>query len=306
MANSKLEIYSLGCAAEDIKEDDPYLLVHPIEILPTTTGNPNDLENSKSFTNNANGGVVSSNVNTSSNIRAKYMPWNDSNGFPPYICKGENVLLLRFGGSNEYYWISISNENSLRKVEKIIMMASNKRTPGQSDKNYYFLLDTINKCVRLHTDKTDGEACSYDVEFDTKKGIFTLIDSFKNEIELDSVNGKLTHNINKMVEENIGEDIKTTSGKTIERNTKQYTINTDGYNLNAKKGNVKAAGPFDIKLKTISIANDSHEIISILLELMDALLAETHVGNMGRPTPLTGESAAKYAAIKEKIQTFKN
>lgn len=297
MADSGIEFYSWGYAAEDIKEDDPYLLIHPVEKLPTTTGDPNDMTNNKTYVNDSNDGVVSTSVNTSSNLRAKWLAWNSSNGFPPYICKGEQVLVIRFGGSTEFFWISVSNEHQLRKLEKVVMLASNKRSPGQTDKHYYFLIDTINKFVRLHTDASDGEACSYDVDFDTKKGIYTFRDSFNNEKELDSVNGILTTNINKQSIENIGDDIVSTSGKTIERNTKKYTNNSEEFNVNTKKAS--------INLETLSISNGGNELISVLLELMDALLAEQHVGNLGSPTPLTGASAARYNAIKAKIKSFK-
>lgn len=56
--------------------------------------------------------------------------------------------------------------------------------------------------------------------------------------------------------------------------------------------------------KKFAVSNGSDEIVKILLDLIDANMAESHVGNLGKPTVLTGGSKSKYSAIKSRLSKF--
>jgi hypothetical protein len=60
----------------------------------------------------------------------------------------------------------------------------------------------------------------------------------------------------------------------------------------------------DIKTKYFSVNNGGNELIHVLIDLLDAMLAEAHIGNLGTPTTLSPESKSKYNNIKTRLNTF--
>lgn len=60
----------------------------------------------------------------------------------------------------------------------------------------------------------------------------------------------------------------------------------------------------DIKTKYFSVSNGSNELIHVLIALLDAMISESHIGNLGVPTALSPGSKSKYSAIKAKLNTF--
>ena len=145
-----------------------------------------------------------------------------------------------------------------------------------SKNGYYLLMDTINKRAQLHTSNNDGEAAAYDITVDTNAGLFTISDSAGNMIMFDSQNGSYDLIFNKKITINASEEIKINSSDKME-------LNFTG----------------------IKISCGAHELISVLEELLDALLQEQHVGNLGAPTSLQPASIQAYNQIKQKITKFK-
>jgi len=57
-----------------------------------------------------------------------------------------------------------------------------------------------------------------------------------------------------------------------------------------------------VQADKIRIECGGDELIKWLIDLMNALLAETHIGNLGIPTPLTSGSKAAYQALLKRLQ----
>lgn len=58
-------------------------------------------------------------------------------------------------------------------------------------------------------------------------------------------------------------------------------------------------------LTKLSITNGSDEIVSLLIELIEAIIAEQHIGNLGIDTKLNPQSIQKYEDIKSRLEAFK-
>lgn len=96
--------------------------------------------------------------------------------------------------------------------------------------------------------------------------------------------------------ENAGYDVdfNTSEGKFKLSDTKSNSIELDS-----------AKGHMDFNFKTIALNNGTDELIAVLLELMESMLTEQHIGNLGAPTSLFPATLQKYKAIKDKITKFK-
>lgn len=66
---------------------------------------------------------------------------------------------------------------------------------------------------------------------------------------------------------------------------------------------LKSSGLNEIKLKKLKVQNDSHELISVLSELIQAII-DARVSTMQGPQPLVNV-ANTFSSIKTKLDTFK-
>lgn len=218
---SQLKPYSLGIVVIDKPDTSDIINVFPSEQLPFAEGNLT--------------------TNPRMQILASWVRMCDSNRFTsPDVYKGETVQIYRYADTDEYYWTDIMREPSLRKKERVIYAMSNvpdKKGIQTLDKSYYVEISTKDKRVHLHTADNDGEACTYDLIFDTNKGTVTLLDGFGNIITLDSKPGNLNFKLNGSV---YGDVAKNINLKCTDANVKA-------------KGKVKVEAKSDIELKSDTI-----------------------------------------------------
>ena len=110
------------------------------------------------------------------------------NGLYPCVQRGERVLVINYGGSEQYYWMQWGRDMGLRKAEKIRWFAMDKpkavdNPPEYSDateKNSYFIEFNTNKGdqgFRIHTCTNNGEQWAYDVTIFPEKCMFEITDN---------------------------------------------------------------------------------------------------------------------------------
>lgn len=75
------------------------------------------------------------------------------------------------------------------------------------------------------------------------------------------------------------------------------------YNKNGKLIHLKGDN-IEALCSKIKIENDSHELITVLIEWMDEVLTSKNLTGIG-PQPMTPDSIAALTAVKEKLETFK-
>lgn len=313
-----LKTVAIGIVASDIKEDESYIDVFPIEIQP---GRDGELTSSEDFSNkitNMSGQVDIVMATKTDLIKAKWLPDGDTNRLePPTVCKNEWVRLIRYSDHDQYYWTTIYNQLELRKLEKRTVVVSNKRSidvaPEELLKHsYHSQMDTINKLVHLHTSDTDGEYTAYDIAIDTKEGQLEIIDGKGNRIFLDSQDDKLVVEINKIIETktkdhtNNNDKLVNNSDTSITNNTMTKTDNAETeYVINTGTKTETIQGAHTINLQTLAISNGSDELVSLISELAQALADAKGIGNLMLPVPMDGDTIAAALDIKARVDGFK-
>ncbi len=235
------KFFGLFKVIEDKAEDSFDIKVSPVSYIPDLKGELNknneqvvgivDMENQHS----------SISTTKSNFITATWLPEGEQNRISaPDVVVGDVVEIYSVRGTDEYYWKVFSHNTSLRKREKVLIWLSNKGAAksGSEADAYYLLWDTRNKIVHFHTSDNDGEACTYDVLFNTLNGLFSLKDNLQNEIKLDSVKGKLDSTI-----------------------LNEYNVFTKKVNFICEDFNVKASKSITMKSPSI-VDESSNRVIS--------------------------------------------
>jgi hypothetical protein len=193
---SKLHIYGLGIVAANKELHSKFIEVAPIEALPMLDGEITDnIQTIVTKGKDAFGGVYEDSVLTTASIQAEWLPIGISNrATAPDVRRGEHVVLYKFGDTDKYYWTTLIYDMKLRKLETAIWVFSNTRnedSDGTPDTTYFLEISTHKKLIHLHTSKSDGEPFVYDIQLNTKDGVFTFQDDIGNYIQLDSKNVRI-------------------------------------------------------------------------------------------------------------------
>lgn len=296
MHDSRLKFISLGYVTKDIDyaNDSVWIEAYPIENVSTANGDIDATDLLAINSADSFGEVTDIKLNRSVKIMAKWLNGSNYNRLtPPTIYKGMTIKIYRYGSTDKYFWESHYLDLDLRLREKATFIFSNKGKIGESllDKIYYFTVNTINKYIRLHTDDSDGELTTYDLEINTKDGYLVIEDGKENSIQLDSDKEDLITNINNDVTTKIGNDKNTNIG-----NNENVTIG------NSKQETIGSR--YDIKLKNFSVRNDSDELISLLVETMQAIIDIKHTGNLGIATSIESSSKIIFEDLKSRYSSF--
>lgn len=238
MEKSK-KFFGLGYVVVDKVEDSYEIEVYPIEVIPTAEGDLSQKDSSSLTIQDSQGNNVSVKYDKSNSIPCTWYPNGEQNRITaPDVCKGDIVEIYTFGETDEYFWCVYGHNQALRKREKVLYYFSNKAgTGGNSTQGYFLLIDTINKTVHFHTANNDGEACGYDLLFNTKEGQMAISDTLNNSIILDSVNGQLNITTNEKIILNTKE--ATVNAKTVNINASDScNIKTNSMNIKSSKCNI--------------------------------------------------------------------
>lgn len=215
LVGSKLHIYSLGIVAANKELSSKFIEVTPIEALMMLDGEISDnLQQVRSKGRSASGNTYEDSIDTTASIQAEWLPIGITNRVtPPDVRRGEHVVLYKFGDVDKYYWTTLLYDMRLRKLETAIWAFSNTRnesTDGTADTTYFLEVSTHKKLVHLHTSVSDGEPFTYDIQLNTKDGVFTFQDDIGNYIQLDSKNVRI--------------EVKNADGSWIDMNRKTINI----------------------------------------------------------------------------------
>lgn len=200
-----LKIYSLGIVVQPKVRGSDIIMVSPIEALPMDSGPIKaDSKNIKVSLPDQKGVVKNTEIKGGSTIKAKWIPYGDSNReSAPDVQPSETVLIFSYANTQDFYWTTIFREPTLRRLETVRRMYSNQPsglTPYDDDTAYWTEVSTHDKRMLLQTAINDGEKALYQVEINGGEGFFLLTDDFKNYLRIDSpdilvqlVNGENTY-----------------------------------------------------------------------------------------------------------------
>lgn len=303
---TRFKLFSVGIAGKSKEKNSNWLEVYPIEVFPTIDGTLASTENVEAKCYSYSKDAIDVKIRRENTVKARWVGLAAGNRVSaPDVMQGETVLLYRYAGNDEFFWDTVLVEPDLRKRERALYFWSSKENIQKEGENvfskgYTFIVDTYDKHVGLHTSMSDEEKVAYDIQLDTKNGVFLLKDSNNNGISIQSEEGILGINMAKDMNVKIGNDTNIEIGNDqIEKIGNDYKLEV-GNDISAEVSNHT-----NIKTKTFSVTNGSVELLALLSDLIQAMCEEKHIGNMGAPTVLDPGTMAKYMQIKVKLDTLK-
>ncbi len=228
---SALKLYSFGIVVEDKPRTTDVILVYPVEDIPFINGKISDFSDAvKQNIFDSKNTSKAVDIDLKATIEAKWISYGQSNRHSaPDVIKSETVLIFRFGETNKFYWTTVFNEPSIRRLETVVTRVGATSSYGVTlgDSNSYtMVISAHDKFVRFTTSKANGEPVKYTLLLDLKTGKATFEDDKENSFNLDSIKGTLDVNIK----------------EKITFNTKVFNINaTNSYNLSTSRGVVSAS-----------------------------------------------------------------
>lgn len=243
---SQLNRYSIGIVAANKPLSTNVIEVVPIEQSPMISGEITDnVQTHDAEGSNSLGESFKTKIDSTLSITAKWMPFGDTNRVTsPDVRRGETVEIYRFSDTDEFYWATLKQSATLRRLETVVYAFSNnskENVENDANSTYYFEISTHTKKITLHTSNNDGEPFKYDIQLNTKEGNLTIRDDVGNMIHLDStVKRILLMNQDQSFTDIIGKTISMSADDMINLRTKNLNIRADNTTLIGSNVSVEA------------------------------------------------------------------
>ena len=255
-SESKYRILSLGVVVANNDNESPTIQVKPLEMLGFSDGEIKTDMVSKTveFETYRQQSRVAAETRAKSNatlqsapyLTAKWHPIGRSQRItPPSVAKGERVLIFQFENAPEYYWETVGNDHTYRKQERVvyIVKADTDYGEGADEQNSYRLeIDSRNMAIKLTTSKKINEFCTWKLDMNLVKGVFSIENGMKDVLKWDADKVKFSF------ENRDGSKIEVEKKKILIdakeeikfNGAKETIINTDKLTANVK-------GPVNVK-----------------------------------------------------------
>lgn len=256
---SKLQFYSLGIVAANKLLNSDIIEVNPIEEFPMMDGEITDnVEQYKTESKTSEGETFNTDIQTTVSVKAKWLPINNSNRrSSPDVRRGETVVIYRFADTDEYWWNTLKNDHTLRRLETVIYCFSNSRKENIADdanSTYWIEISTHKKLIHVHTSKNDNEPFCYDIQINAKDGNLVITDDAGNYILLDSKENTihLENGLGSFVD--INRTVITINANDININGQSsVTVNTNAMSVNSSSTVVSGSSSINITSPATSI-----------------------------------------------------
>lgn len=250
---SNLHVYSIGTAAENKERNTMYLEVYPQEQLPMADGPLNAGVNKyKAASQDADGIAYEEEQQVTATIKAKWRPFGGSRNrmTPPFVRRGEQVILFQFGDTDEYFWDEYDTNIGGRKLDGCDWAFSAHRDENQTEltpeNSYTFGVSAHDGRVGFQTTDQNGEVTKYTTNFDTKNGVIDIKDSAGNGYMMNTKDNHIkVYNGAGSFFEVIGDTV----------NIKCKTLNIDCDTINETTSNINTKGEISQEGNTMHKGN---------------------------------------------------
>ena len=240
-----------GTAASDKEENSIYLEVFCPSLLPNYNGpiQPREVVGKVSIEGNT---PAQSYIKMKSTIKCIYRGDDPHDSKPPDVRKGEQVIVMKYGDTNTYYWKSSGANNQTRRTERHRISISDTPDPNPTldDNNTYFIeLDTReHHQILISTAKSCGEAYAYKFLISPETDSVTLTDDAMNTLIIDSKNSRIA------LQNHYNSTVILDKDNIQIACTKDITIKSEQGNINicAANGEMALASRGDMSLETQS------------------------------------------------------
>lgn len=269
---SKLHFYSYGIVVKNKDLDSDLIEVDAKEDTSYTDGELTDfITKVEAKGEDHDGKSFTTKVETTNSIKAKWLSFVDTNRMTsPDVRRGEEVVIWRFGDTDQYWWTTLKQDKKIRRLETVIYgfcNLSEENTVMDHTNMYWLEISTHRKLIRFHTSKNDKEPFAWDLQLDTKKATFTLDDNDGGYFFYDAINRHFKmHNKDKSFIEINKKNAKIFTMERVDIETKHFEVKaqqsikmtTQNYSLVCKDYKTKA-GKYNT---TVPSANFSSHIKS--------------------------------------------
>lgn len=166
----------IGIVAKTKDPDSQVITVYPHEVLSDSDGNVMDTSEIAGSTKHQT-------------QEATYWELDPYSTIPPMVTEGDEVILLRHGDSDTYYWFPRKAVSTRQITHREHRYPAKKKqdTEDSVDNNYRTLIDTEEGILLLETTKDRDEPVSYTVQLSTADGILSLLTDTGDVLTWDSV-----------------------------------------------------------------------------------------------------------------------
>lgn len=190
-----------GTAAEDLVDGQNTLTIIVQQLTPGLQGTFGaGKETAEVSSVNQHGTTEKANVQTTNAITATWVGQSNRK-YPPFVRKGEQVVVTKVGDTDKYYWDSQGRDPDLRQTERyrLEIGATTDTKAAKTEDNTYFLeMDSIAQKVFIRTSKANGEKVTWGLLLDAKNGIACLqndkndmfyIDTDQKQVQMSNSSG---------------------------------------------------------------------------------------------------------------------
>ena len=175
-----------------------FILPLAFDFLPFESGNLED-KTSQDMISIENAQIPNSqesiDVNTTNVIVAEYLNMYYNVQYPPFIRKGQRVLVFNYADTNNFYWIPLGIDSHLNQkgVFRFFVKDTDEDGIPNDQNSYHVEIDTLfKKRIVIQTAKSDNEQFKYTILIDCKKNCISVYDDNGREIIIDSPSDKIT------------------------------------------------------------------------------------------------------------------
>jgi hypothetical protein len=237
-SRAMLQKYSIGVVAANKGLNTNVIEVLPAEHFPMVDGElTSNATKYQAAGVDANGNSYADSLNTALSVSATWIALGSMNRTTsPDVRRGERVQLYRYADSDAYYWTTLTDDLSIRRLETVAHAysgtADESTTALDGTNSYFHEVSTHNGYMHWHTSKANGEPFGYDVQINAKTGFVTIQDDVGNAMRMDSANCMITlqnaQGSSIVLDKTNGTvtvpDTWTVNAKTIIENCTDYTV----------------------------------------------------------------------------------
>jgi phage baseplate assembly protein gpV len=188
MELSHLHFHSWGLVAENAAIGQQVVSVVPVEYRfghkEVVIDNPQE----DVVTYPSEDGMETVKVFHNGAVPCQWLNLNGNRVTPPNVRRNDDVIILRMGNTDQYYWMDFNIANVKRLETAVWAWSGDPNNPIKDDlSNAYRLeISTHGGLVTFTTSRANGEPFGYVHQFNTKDGKVVLEDTAGNRIYMDS------------------------------------------------------------------------------------------------------------------------
>lgn len=190
------KVYSLATAAENKEIGNPICEVNLTELNNFYDKEISSKGERESFDYvDGQGNKQSGTRTTSQSVPAVWRPSEDNRITPPDVRRGEELIIWKYGDTDQLFWQPRNIDRHRRKLETVTHAYSGTTNEDDdtvtADNHYITEVSTHKGHVIISTSSANGEECKWNFQIRGRDGVFLIGNDNNDEFLIDKVNGTI-------------------------------------------------------------------------------------------------------------------